>query len=86
MTEIAIINAGFKPGLSDIDFAGIVRGILDGGQLARVLAFRNRLPMMHRHGWNGPRATSATAFAWFVFDRNHHGPTELQRISWERMS
>jgi hypothetical protein len=43
MTEIAIINAGFKPGLSDIDFAGIVRGILDGGQLARVLAFRNWL-------------------------------------------
>ncbi len=25
MTEIAIINAGFKPGLPDIDFAGIVR-------------------------------------------------------------
>ena len=25
MTEIAIINAGFKPGLPEIDFAGIVR-------------------------------------------------------------
>jgi hypothetical protein len=59
------------------------RGILDTGRLARVLIFRNRLPMMHRHGWSGPRASSATAYAWFVFDRNHHGPTELQRISWK---
>ena len=59
------------------------RGILDSGHLARVHVFRNRLPMMHRHGWNGPRATSATAFAWFVFDRNHRGFPELRRISWE---
>ena len=59
------------------------RGTLDTGRLARVLIFRNRLPMMHRHGWSGPRASSATAYAWFVFDRNHHGPTELQRISWK---
>jgi hypothetical protein len=47
------------------------RAILDGGRLARVHVFRNRLPMMHRHGWNGPRTSSAIAFAWFVFDRNH---------------
>jgi hypothetical protein len=57
--------------------------ILDGGQLARVHVFRNRLPMMHRHGWTGPRATSATAYAWFVWDRAHSGPAELHRISWE---
>ena len=57
--------------------------ILDGGQLARVHVFRNRLPMMHRHGWTGNRASNPTAFAWFVFDRNHRGPTELRRISWE---
>ena len=34
-------------------------GILDGGQLARVHVFRNRLPMMHRAGWAGPKASSA---------------------------
>ena len=56
--------------------------ILDGGQLARVYPFRNRLPMMHRDGWDGPIATSALAFAWYVWDREHRGPTVLSRISW----
>lgn len=59
------------------------RSILDNGLLSRVLVFRNRLPMMHREGWTGPRASSATAFAWFIWDRSHRGPTELHRISWE---
>jgi hypothetical protein len=58
--------------------------ILDNGQLARVHVFRKRLPMMHRHGWEGPtNSNSGMAFAWFVWDRNHHGPTELHRLSWE---
>lgn len=56
--------------------------ILDGGMLARVHVFRNRLPMMHREGWDGPRSTSTTAFAWFVWSREHRGPAALQRISW----
>jgi hypothetical protein len=56
--------------------------ILDGGQLARVYPFRNRLPMMHRAGWDGPKAGNSVAFAWFVWDRLHNGPTELRRISW----
>jgi hypothetical protein len=57
--------------------------IMDGGYLARVYPFANRLPMMHRDGWEGPRASSATPFCWFVWDRDHKGPTELKRISWE---
>lgn len=57
--------------------------ILDAGQLARVHVFRKRLPMMHRNGWDGPRAGGMMAFAWFVWDREHQGPTELHRISWE---
>jgi hypothetical protein len=56
--------------------------ILDAGQFARVHVFKRRLPMMHRDGWNGPRASSAIPFAWFVFDRNHRGPTIVGRISW----
>jgi len=57
--------------------------LLDRGLLARVHVFRNRLPMIHRHGWAGPRASSsAIPFCWFVFDRSHHGPTILDRISW----
>lgn len=59
------------------------RGILDNGQLARVHIFRNRLPMMHRDGWQGNKSTSTTAFGWFVWRRDHKGPTELHRLSWE---
>jgi len=59
------------------------RAILDCGLLARVHVFRNRLPMMHRDGWDGPKASSATAFAWFVWEQGHKGPAELRRISWE---
>jgi hypothetical protein len=55
--------------------------ILDGGTLARVHVFKNRLPMMHRRGWTGPRATSSIAFAWFCWDRNHVGPATIDRIS-----
>lgn len=57
--------------------------ILDSGHLARVLVFSNRLPMMHRDGWEGPKVTNPTAFAWFIWDREHCGPTELRRITWE---
>jgi hypothetical protein len=56
--------------------------IIDGGKLARVYVFRNRV-MMHRDGWDGPRANGAIAFAWFCWDRDHHGAIELRRISCE---
>jgi hypothetical protein len=59
------------------------RDILEGSQLARVHIFRNRLPMMHRAGWTGPRARSAIPFAWFVWDAAHKGPPELHRITVE---
>ena len=58
--------------------------ILEHRGLARVHVFRNRLPMMHRDGWNGPRASSAVAFGWFCWDRDHTGPTVIDQISWER--
>lgn len=60
--------------------------ILDGGALARIHVFRNRLPMMHRSGRGIVEAekttSSAMAFAWFVWDRNNRNPTTLHRISW----
>jgi hypothetical protein len=58
--------------------------ILEGRGLARVHVFCKRLPMMHSAGWEGKRANSGMAFAWFVFDRSHTGPTTIDRISWER--
>lgn len=61
--------------------------ILDGGHLARVHVFRKRLPFMHRDGYEGPKnSNSGMAFAWFVWDRAHVGPTQLHRISWEAQS
>jgi hypothetical protein len=57
--------------------------LLESGWLRRVYVFRKRLPRMHREGWTGPRASSAVAFAWFCWDRNNPGATELLRISHE---
>jgi hypothetical protein len=59
-------------------------GILEGRGLARVHVFRKRLPMMHRANWQGRKANSGMAFAWFCWSRDHTGPTIVNRISWER--
>lgn len=45
--------------------------------LARVWVFAGRLPMMHRHGYEGPKSTSTIAFAWFVWERGHSGHPTL---------
>lgn len=60
--------------------------IMDGGALARVHVFKNRLPMMHRAGRGTQAAktnSNAIAYAWFVWERSHQGPTEMRRIAWE---
>jgi hypothetical protein len=57
--------------------------ILEHRGLARVLVFRDRLDMMHRDGWEGPRSTSATPFAWFSWVRGHPGPATFHRISFK---
>jgi hypothetical protein len=54
--------------------------ILEKRGLVRVHVFRKRLPMMHRDGWTGPRASSAIPFAWFCWDREHRGRTTFDRI------
>jgi hypothetical protein len=56
--------------------------ILERRGLARVHVFRNRLPMLHRHGWSGNRASSAIPLAWFCWSRNHVDPATINRISW----
>jgi hypothetical protein len=58
--------------------------ILENRGLARLHVFRKRLPMLHRDGWQGPKANSGMAFAWFVWIRHYVGPTFVDRISWER--
>jgi hypothetical protein len=54
--------------------------ILERRGLVRVHVFRKRLPMMHRAGWDGPRASSAIPFAWFCWNRDYRGPTIVDRI------
>jgi hypothetical protein len=54
--------------------------ILENNHLARVLIFRKRLPMMHRHGWAGPRASNSICFAWFVWRHDWRGDPQIKRI------
>lgn len=59
------------------------RDILDDGRLARFCPFANRLPRMHRDGWDGPKnENQAQDFAWFVLDHNHSGNATVQRLWW----
>jgi hypothetical protein len=52
----------------------------------RIWAGIERLPTMHREGWEGNRQSNSGApFAWFVFHpqpRHAETPIELRRISW----
>ena len=54
--------------------------------LCKIHVFAKRLPMMHRAGWNGPRASSNIPFARFCWDQAYRGPTEIDRIRWEQAS
>jgi hypothetical protein len=38
--------------------------------------------MMHRANWDGPKISNPTAFAWFVWHRDHGGPFTWDRVSW----
>jgi hypothetical protein len=50
-------------------------------KLVTVYQFIERLPMMHRDGWTGRRATSSVAYAWFYFDRRNAAAASIEHIS-----
>lgn len=54
-----------------------------GGGLRRVYPFRERLPMMHREGWDGPEASSKMTHAWFCWRRGFKGKWTGSRLSWK---
>ncbi|HMF68065.1 MAG TPA: class I SAM-dependent methyltransferase [Phyllobacterium sp.] len=58
--------------------------LLESGHLHRVYVFRNRLPMMHRDGWDGKKSGSTMALAWFCWNRTYKAATVVQRISWSQ--
>lgn len=53
------------------------------GGLRDVYVFRERLPMMHREGWEGKKASSMVTHAWFVWRRGFKGKAKVSRISWK---
>jgi hypothetical protein len=56
--------------------------LLRASGFARALLIQERLPMMHRHGWNGRRIKQGSKeYGWFVFDREHQGEPVLRWIS-----
>lgn len=62
---VFLLRLGFIEGVR------VRRSRILGRHLARLHVFANRLPHMHRQNWDGRRAGSRTAFAWFVFLRDH---------------
>jgi len=75
--------AFFEAGAGSSKKAALRRYVLDEHPPARIHVFRLRLPMMHRENY-GPKANSGMAFAWWIWDRGHSGPTTIDRISWDR--
>jgi hypothetical protein len=47
------------------------------GTMSKVVIFSRRLPMMHRHGWEGPKNS------WVVWDAAHFGPPDLEFVDWK---
>jgi hypothetical protein len=64
---------------------GVKRADLMDRHLDHILLGRERLPMMHRDGWEGPKlGASAMPFAWFRFEaeRSAGRVARFERISW----
>lgn len=64
---------------------GVKRADLMDRHLDHILLGRERLPMMHRDGWEGPKlGASAMPFAWFRFEAERPAGrvARFERISW----
>jgi hypothetical protein len=55
-------------------------------QPARIWISSRRLPMMHRHGWQGPRAPSNTCFAWFIWDAHTDQKRVVDWFDWKQLT
>jgi hypothetical protein len=52
---------------------------------SRIWISSRRLPMMHRHGWKGPRAPSNTCFAWFIWDSRSMQERVVDWFDWKEL-
>lgn len=58
----------------------------DRVRLRRVVIISDRLPMMHREGYAGPKlSNSGQCFAWFIFERGTRTPLKrsMQWVRWK---
>jgi hypothetical protein len=53
---------------------------------ARIWISSRRLPMMHRYGWQGPRAPSNTCFGWFVWDARSSQKRLVDWFDWQELA
>ncbi|KKX28415.1 hypothetical protein YH62_19350 [Rhizobium sp. LC145] len=65
----ALLNLNFMCGFDDPDR----RFVMDENPPSRVYVFTRRLPMMHRDGWDGNKASSQMNTAFFIWERNEDG-------------
>lgn len=65
---------------------GAGRSDIIDNHLVRVWLGKERLPFMHRDGYDGPKnSNSGAPFAWFVFEQQSHLPDAgfvVRRMSW----
>jgi len=78
-----LLNLNFLCGFADDDR----NFVMDDCPPARVYVFKRRLPMMHRDGWDGNKASSRMNTAWFVWERdeagNYGSATVVRRVDWK---
>ncbi len=78
-----LLNLNFLCGFADDDR----NFVMDDCPPARVYVFKRRLPMMHRDGWEGNKASSRMNTAWFVWERddagNYGSATVVRRVDWK---
>lgn len=83
-----LLNLNFLAGFDDPDRCFC----MDENPPSRIYVFTRRLPMMHRDGWEGNKASSQMNTAWFVWERelggtryDHKGYPEIIRIDWQAL-
>lgn len=79
-----LLNLNFLAGFDDPDRCFV----MDENPPSRIYVFTRRLPMMHRDGWDGPKASSQMNTAWFVWEQNQDGTygqgyPQIIRIDWQ---
>jgi hypothetical protein len=50
---------------------------------ARIWISSRRLPMIHRHGWNGPKSSSNVAYAWYIWDAASNDRCKVDWFDWK---